>query len=62
VNTTSLLKEALAQKVAYVPGREFFVQDKDIHDNCMRLSFGGVTPKNIKIGMDRLSKVIKARL
>jgi 2-aminoadipate transaminase len=55
LNTTSLLSDALAQKVAYVPGREFFVQDKDNHDNCMRISFGGVTPENIRIGMERLA-------
>jgi DNA-binding transcriptional MocR family regulator len=29
---------------------------------CMRLSFGGVTPEKIQIGMDRLAQVIKARL
>src|SRR5512133_134314 len=57
VDTTAMLQDALAQKVAYVPGREFFVQDKDIHNNCMRVSFGGVTPENIRIGMDRLAKV-----
>lgn len=62
LNTTSLLSDALAQKVAYVPGREFFVQDKDNHDNCMRISFGGVTPENIRIGMERLADVIKAKM
>ncbi len=62
VNTTSLLADALAQKVAYVPGREFFVEDKDNHDNCMRVSFGGVTPEKIRIGMERLSGVILKKL
>jgi len=62
VDTTAMLQDALAQKVAYVPGREFFVQDKAIHNNCMRVSFGGVTPENIRIGMDRLAKVIKAKI
>lgn len=62
VNTTALLADALAQKVAYVPGREFFVQDKDRHDNCMRISFGGVTPENIRIGMERLTGVIKSKM
>jgi 2-aminoadipate transaminase len=62
VDTTAMLQDALAQKVAYVPGREFFVQDKDMHNNCMRVSFGGVTPENIRIGMGRLAKVIKAKM
>jgi 2-aminoadipate transaminase len=48
--------------VAYVPGREFFVEDRDNHDNCMRISFGGVEPEKIRIGMDRLAGVIKAKL
>jgi 2-aminoadipate transaminase len=62
VNTTTLLQDALAQKVAYVPGREFFVQDKDIHDNYMRVSFGGVVPEKIRIGMERLTGVIKTKI
>ncbi len=62
VNTTALLVDAHAQKVAYVPGREFFVVDKDAHDNCMRISFGGVEPEKIRIGMDRLAGVIKVKL
>jgi len=62
INTTALLQDALAEKVAYVPGREFFVEDKDRHDNCMRISFGGVTPDNIQIGMERLATVIKTRM
>lgn len=62
VNTTSLLADALAQKVAYVPGREFFVEDRDNHDNCMRISFGGILPDKIRIGMERLANVIKKTL
>ena len=62
VNTTALLADAHAKKVAYVPGREFFVEDRDNHDNCMRISFGGVEPEKIRIGMDRLAGVIKAKL
>jgi 2-aminoadipate transaminase len=62
INTTSMLKDAVAQKVAYMPGREFFVQDHPSRDNSMRVSFGGVTPENIRVGMERLAKVIKAKL
>ncbi len=62
IDTTALLSDAVAQKVAYMPGREFFVEGQPIRTNCMRLSFGGVTPDKIHIGMDRLAKVIKSRL
>jgi 2-aminoadipate transaminase len=62
VDTTAMLYEAAKQKVAYVPGREFFVEDQDIHNNCMRISFGGVTPENIRIGMGRLAGVIRAKM
>jgi 2-aminoadipate transaminase len=62
IDTTALLRDAVAQQVAYMPGREFFVEGQPIRSNCMRLSFGGVTPEKIQIGMDRLAQVIKARL
>jgi uncharacterized membrane protein len=62
IDTTALLGDAVAQKVAYVPGREFFVEGQPIRSNCMRLSFGGATPEKIHIGMDRLAKVIQSKL
>ena len=62
VDTTSMLEEAKQHKVAYMPGREFFVEGQPIHNNCMRVSFGGVTPENIKIGMERLSSVIYSKM
>ena len=62
VDTTALLADAVSQKVAYMPGREFFVEGQPIRNNCMRLSFGGVTPERIRIGMDRLASVIKTKL
>ncbi|MFN8485927.1 MAG: PLP-dependent aminotransferase family protein [Anaerolineae bacterium] len=62
IDTTALLSDAIAQKVAYMPGREFFVEGQPIRNNCMRLSFGGVTPEKIQIGMRRLANVVKARL
>ena len=62
IDTTSMLAEAMAQKVAYMPGREFFVEGQPIRDNCMRLSFGSVTPEKIQIGMQRLADVIRSKL
>ncbi len=62
IDTTELLRDAVAQKVAYMPGREFFVEGQPIRNNCMRISFGGVVPEKIQIGMDRLAHVIKSKL
>ncbi len=61
INTTRMLPEAVAQKVAYMPGREFFVEGQPIRDNCMRVSFGGVTPERIPVGMERLAKVVRSQ-
>ena len=62
VDTTSMLEEAKQHKVAYMPGMEFFVEGQPIRKNCMRVSFGGVTPENIRIGMERLASVIRSRM
>ncbi|MBI5952231.1 MAG: PLP-dependent aminotransferase family protein [Chloroflexi bacterium] len=62
VDTTAMLGDAVAQKVAYMPGREFFVEGQPVRDNCMRVSFGGVMPEKIPVGMERLAKVIRSKL
>jgi 2-aminoadipate transaminase len=61
IDTTAMLNEAVEQKVAYMPGKEFFVEGQPIRDNCMRISFGGVPPEKILVGMERLAKVICAK-
>jgi 2-aminoadipate transaminase len=61
IDTTAMLNEAVAQKVAYMPGREFFVEGQPIRNNCMRISFGSVIPERIPVGMERLSKVIGSK-
>jgi 2-aminoadipate transaminase len=61
IDTTALLEQAVVQKVAYMPGKEFFVEGQPIRDNCMRISFGGVTPEKIPIGMERLARVISSK-
>jgi 2-aminoadipate transaminase len=60
-DTTAMLQEAVEQKVAYMPGREFFVEGQPIRNNCMRISFGSVPPEKIPVGMERLAKVIRAK-
>jgi 2-aminoadipate transaminase len=61
MDTTAMLEQAVEQKVAYMPGKEFFVEGQPIRDNCMRISFGGVVPEKIVAGMERLAKVICAK-
>jgi 2-aminoadipate transaminase len=62
IDTTALLNDAVQQNVAYMPGKEFFVEGQPIQNNCMRVSFGAVPSEKIRVGMDRLAKVIKAKL
>jgi 2-aminoadipate transaminase len=62
IDTTTMLNEAMAQKVAYMPGKEFYVEGQPIRNNCMRISFGSVVPDRIYIGMDRLANVIRSKL
>ena len=62
LDTTVMLADAMAQRVAYVPGREFFVEGQPARNNCMRISFGAVTPDKIPVGMQRLAQVVHARL
>lgn len=59
IDTTALLPEAMKEKVAYMPGEKFYASSGPQKKNCMRLSFGGMEPESIKIGMERLAKVIK---
>jgi 2-aminoadipate transaminase len=56
-----MLNEAVAQRVTYMPGKEFFVEGQPIRNKCMRISFGSVTPEKILVGMERLATVIRAR-
>lgn len=58
INTTELLKEANERKVHYIAGEGFFVEGNGKSQNCMRISFGNVTPEQIEIGMKRLGDLI----
>ena len=62
IDTTELLKEAAAYKVAYIAGAGFFVGNTGEGKNCMRISFGNVTPEKIEIGMKRLGDLIRSKL
>ena len=62
IDTTELLKDAARYKVAYIAGAGFFAGGTGEGSNCMRISFGNVTPEQIEIGMQRLGELIRSRL
>lgn len=49
-------------KVAYVAGEDFYVERGGKGNNCMRISFGGVIPEKIRIGAERLGKLVCSKL
>ncbi len=57
-DTRALFAEALAQRVAFVPGTAFFMDH--LGSNCLRLNFSHVEPARIVEGMQRLAKVVTA--
>ncbi len=62
IDTTALLEEAAAYKVAFVAGEGFFTDGGGRGHNCMRLSFGSVPPEKIRIGMERLGRLIASKM
>jgi 2-aminoadipate transaminase len=62
IDTTELLKEAADYKVAYVAGAGFFAGNTGEGKNCMRISYGNVTPEKINVGMQRLGALIRSKL
>lgn len=65
INTTELLVESTTNpdiKVAYVAGEGFYVERGGRGNNCMRISFGGVSSEKIRIGTERLGKLICSKL
>jgi len=60
INTVDLLKDAIQQKVAFVPGHSFHPTGGG--HNTMRLNFSNATEEQIVEGIRRLSVAIKQRL
>ncbi|MBF7731598.1 aminotransferase-like domain-containing protein [Pseudomonas sp. N040] len=58
LDTRTLLKPALAQDVAFMPGEPFFV-DPDQHHGYLRLNFSHVAPARLGEGLQRLARVIR---
>lgn len=62
IDTAELLIEAKEHGVAYIAGGGFFAGNTGEGRNCMRISFGNVTPEKIEIGMKRLGDLIASKL
>jgi 2-aminoadipate transaminase len=58
IDTVKFLKDAIAQKVAYVPGVNFF-PNRDGGRNAMRLNFSYCAPDVIVEGIHRLGTALK---
>lgn len=60
LNSADVLKDAVEQKVAFVPGTPFFPTGGG--HNTMRLNFSNATPEKIREGISRLGKVLYSKL
>jgi 2-aminoadipate transaminase len=60
VDSAVLLREALRQKVAFVPGAAFHVDGGGV--GSMRLSYSHASPALIQEGVRRLGEAIKAQV
>jgi 2-aminoadipate transaminase len=61
IDTGELLHEAVAAKVAYVPGYAFYA-DVTRGRNAMRLNFSNAKPEFIEAGVRRLGDLLKAKI
>ena len=60
LSADELFEEAIAERVAFVPGTSFFACEK--RSNFIRLNFSNQNPEMIDEGIKRLANVVKRRL
>ncbi|MEB0138183.1 MULTISPECIES: PLP-dependent aminotransferase family protein [unclassified Undibacterium] len=60
IDSKQLLDEAIQQNVAFVPGGPFYANEGE--KNTLRLSFVTVSPERINEGIEKLAKLIKAKM
>lgn len=60
MNAAELLKEALTEGVAFVPGASFYADDRKL--NTLRLNFTACEPQTIREGIARLAGLIAKKL
>ena len=61
IDATEMARDALAHKVAYVPGEAFYAGSA-VEKNHFRLSFVTVDPERIREGVKNLAEVIRLRI
>ena len=61
LDSMELLKAALAEKVAFIPGSAFYPKSED-GKNALRLTFSTASPEMIEEGIRRLGRAIEAHL
>ncbi len=61
IDTGEMLQEAVAAKVAYVPGSAFYAEAARGR-NTMRLNFSNAQPAQIEAGIQRLGDLLKAKI
>ena len=57
---SALLRPALAENVAYVPGESFFARGGG--KNTLRMNFSNANPEKIRLGVSRLGRVFTENL
>lgn len=57
MQATKVLEEAVAQKVAFIPGAPFYALGGG--ENTFRLNFSNASEENIRLGIERLGAVLK---
>jgi 2-aminoadipate transaminase len=62
VDTLALAAAANAEKVAYVPGRPFYLEDAEAGTNQIRLAYSRVADDLIDEGIRRIADVVKSAL
>jgi 2-aminoadipate transaminase len=62
VDTVALSAAARAEKVAYVPGRPFYLDDAKVGANQIRLAYSRVADDLIDEGIRRIADVVKSAL
>lgn len=60
LDSAELLKKAVEQKVAFVPGQPFHPDGSGA--NTMRLSFSNASPEEIRLGIERLGRALRSML
>lgn len=60
LDAADLLRDAIEQKVAFVPGAPFHTDGSGA--NTLRLNFSNASPETIREGIGRLGKALRARL